>query len=54
MWAPGSELRPVGDLSGKLPDVWLPNPPAKKGTTQYKEWAKASFLELVRHGYNFS
>lgn len=54
MWTPGSELRPVGDLSSKLPDVYLPPPKHKKGTPAYQEWAKACFLELVRHGYNFS
>lgn len=37
-----------------LPIVWLPDPPAKKGTIAYYEWAKLSFLELLRRGYNFS
>lgn len=54
LWTPGSELRPVGDARKELPEVWLPNPPGKKGTTEYQEWAKACFLELVRNGYNFS
>lgn len=54
LWTPGSELRPVGDLNRELPDVYLPTPKHKKGTPQYTEWAKACFMELVRHGYNYS
>lgn len=36
-----------------LPVVWLPDPPAKKGTLAYAEWAKLSFLELLKAGYNY-
>lgn len=54
LWTPGSELKPVGASTNKLPDVYLPPPKHKKGTSEYQEWAKACFLELVRHGYNFS
>lgn len=34
--------------------VWLPDPPKKKGTSDYRAWAMECFLELVRNGYNFS
>jgi hypothetical protein len=34
-----------------LPDVYLPPPPASKGTSAWKEWAKEAFLELLRNGY---
>lgn len=34
--------------------VWIEKPPGKKGTSAYKEWAKKNFLELLRHGYNYS
>lgn len=34
--------------------VWIEKPPGKKGTKVYKEWAMRNFLELLRHGYNFS
>ena len=37
-----------------LPKVWLPDPPSKKGTAAYSAWAKECFLELLRHGYNYS
>lgn len=37
-----------------LPEVWLPKAPGKKGSSERKEWAMESFLELLRHGYNFS
>lgn len=52
MWTPG--LRPVSGQDRGLPEVWLPNPPTKKGTPQYLAWAKEAFLELLRHGYNYS
>lgn len=35
-----------------LPDVYLPPPPAKKGTAAWKVWAKESFLELLRKGFS--
>ena len=35
-----------------LPDVYLPPPAASKGTAVWKEWAKESFLELLRNGYS--
>lgn len=35
-----------------LPDVYLPPPPASKGTQAWKVWAKESFLELLRHGFS--
>jgi len=35
-----------------LPDVYLPPPPAKKGTGAWKVWAKESFLELLRQGFS--
>lgn len=54
MRSPGSQFRPVGDYNNRLPEVWLPNPPSKKGTSAYAEWAKACFKELVKHGYNYS
>jgi hypothetical protein len=34
-----------------LPDVYLPPPPAAKGTQAWKAWAKEAFLELLRNGY---
>lgn len=37
-----------------LPHVWLPDPPAKKGTSAYAAWAKECFLELVKNGYNYT
>jgi hypothetical protein len=53
LWTPN--LRPVNSIRGdSLPEVFLPNPVSKKGTTQYKAWAMECFLELLRHGYNFS
>lgn len=47
LWSPREV--PLG-----LPDVWLPAPPSKKGTQAYSAWAKEAFLELLRHGYNYS
>jgi len=35
-----------------LPDVYLPPPPASKGTAAWKVWAKESFLELLRQGFS--
>ena len=35
-----------------LPDVYLPPPPANKGTAAWKVWAKESFKELLRQGFN--
>lgn len=35
-----------------LPDVYLPPPPAKKGTSAWKVWAKEAMLELLRHGFS--
>lgn len=55
LWTPG--LRPVvGSAAEGLPDVWLPDPPKgkKKGSTQYAAWAMECFMELLRHGYNFT
>lgn len=52
LWTPN--LRPVAGLDAGLPDVYLPDPPGKKGTTKYKAWAMECFLELLRHGYNYS
>lgn len=46
-WAPREA--PAG-----LPVVWLPDPPSKKGTSAYSEWAKLAYLELLKAGYNFS
>lgn len=37
-----------------LPDVYIPKAPTKKGTRQFKAWAQENFLELLKHGYNFS
>ena len=37
-----------------LPDVWIPKAPAKKGTSAYKAWAQENFLQLLKHGYNYS
>ena len=37
-----------------LPDVWIAKAPTKKGTRAYKAWAQDNFLELLKHGYNFS
>lgn len=47
LWTPRDP--PVG-----LPQVWLPDPPSKKGTKAYAAWAKESFLELLKAGYNIS
>jgi len=55
LWTPG--LRPVvGSPAEGLPEVWLPDPPKgkKKGSTQYAAWAMECFIELLRHGYNFT
>jgi hypothetical protein len=52
LWTPG--LRPVQAATSILPEVYLPNPPGKKGTSQYKAWAMECFIELVRHGYNYT
>ena len=35
-----------------LPDVYLPPPPASKGTAAWKVWAKEAFLELLRNGFS--
>jgi hypothetical protein len=37
-----------------LEHIYIPKPPGKKGTSTYKEWAKEWFLELLKHGYNYS
>lgn len=37
-----------------LEEVWIPKAPTKKGTRHYKAWAMENFLELLRHGYNYS
>ena len=49
----------MGDIKAKhfkivrdLPDVYLPPPPASKGTAAWKEWAKEAFLELLRNGFS--
>ncbi len=34
--------------------VWLEKPPGKKGSSPYKEWAKAGFLTCLKNGYNYS
>ena len=34
--------------------MWLPRAPGKKGSKFFSEWAREQFLELLRHGYNFS
>lgn len=47
LWTPRET--PLG-----LQPVWLPDPPSKKGTAAYSAWAKESFLELLKHGYNYS
>lgn len=38
----------------QLPHVHLVAAPARKGTTEWLEWAKDQFLRLVEHGYNYS
>lgn len=50
LWTPGLERLSVTE--GR--HIFLPNPPAKKGTTAYKAWAMEGFLELLRHGHTFS
>lgn len=35
-----------------LPEVYLPPPPAKKGTAAWKVWAKEAMLELLRQGFS--
>lgn len=37
-----------------LPDVWIPKAPSKKGTSAYKAWAQENFIQLLKHGYNYS
>ncbi len=37
-----------------MPDVWLPNPPGRKGTSAYAAWAKECFIELIKVGYNYT
>lgn len=43
------EKTPLG-----LEYVWLPKPPGKKGSREYAVWSRESFLELLKHGYNYS
>lgn len=50
LWTPGLERLSVTE--GRR--IFLPDPPAKKGTTAYKAWAMECFLELLRHGHTFS
>jgi hypothetical protein len=52
LWTPG--LTPVKGSGGQTKQVWLPDPPTKKGTSQYLAWAMECFLELLRHGYNYT
>ena len=47
LWTPREP--PIG-----LQHIWLPDPPAKKGTAAYSAWAKECFKDLVRGGYNFT
>lgn len=47
LWTPRDP--PVG-----LQHVWLPDPPSKKGTAAYAAWAKECFIELIKHGYNYT
>jgi hypothetical protein len=35
-------------------EIYLPPPPAKKGTSLWKAWAMECFLECVRYGLNYS
>lgn len=37
-----------------LQHVWIEKNPGKKGSIESKEWAKRNFLELLRHGYNYT
>lgn len=51
LWTPN--LLPVPD--GKPEEIYLPPPPNQsRRSSEYKAWAMECFLELVRHGYNFS
>jgi len=34
--------------------VWIGKAPAKKGSQAFTAWAHEQFLELLRHGYNFT
>lgn len=55
LWASATQGFFVTPPAGQgLEAVYLPNPPAKKGTSIAKAWAKRAFLELVRHGYSYS
>lgn len=38
----------------QLPHVHLPAAPARKGTSEWLEWAKEQFLRLIEAGYNYS
>ena len=35
-------------------EIYLPPPPAKKGTSLWKAWAMESFLECIRYGLTYS
>ena len=51
------EVRPTIWTPAKgqgLPEVWIPKAPTKKGTSAYKAWAQENFLQLLKHGYNYS
>jgi hypothetical protein len=37
-----------------LPDVYLPPPPANKGTQAWKIWAKEGFVELLRNNFSIT
>lgn len=46
LWTPGK--------GHSLPEVHIPKAPGGKGGSARKQWAKHWFLELLKHGYNFS
>ena len=35
-------------------EIYLPPPPAKKGTSLWKAWAMESFLECIRYGLTYT
>lgn len=51
---PGNNKKSEADTPYGLQYVWLPKPKGKKGSQAYAAWAKEQFLELLRHGYNYS
>lgn len=50
------ERKPVRaiHIREREPEIYLPPPPTKKGTSAWRAWAMAAFEELLRHGQSFT